>query len=513
MRLLAVISLVTSVAATQGVLPIAGSYRFGTIVTEYDSNCTPPNPAPEVTVSRGTAMLGIDGRFVFSATDYVLCPNGQTQTSPDAGSGLYFVGDDGRLTFDDDGAVPGLEPFTLFLRADASAAATTRKLCDNAAELFVMVALGSGHSNASLNGAYHVTRLVVSSGAAHTVRGELGLIVFNGAGSYTESGNRRSLALGGVVASAPYNSNDSYPVAADGALATNAGGWGAVTPDRELFFWVRSVGSQVELTVGVRQGNGYGNRLVNGRWGTSRLDHDIGSAAPIRGALRTEYGTLDLTATGTALQWDFERVETRPSSLPFCDRIAATGAFTLSQTGSLRLSPSGGAAPIDVGVSGDGSLFVGSTAEPGSVGMTVGVSRCAWPRRFGRPTPGSGGFAPSLSSFGGFPHAGNSAFTLVTTGGLGGAPGAVLVSLADAPGIPYLGGTLWLDPTQVVLQFPLVLSGPAGLPGVGAAGVFLPLPASPSVAGARLVSQAFVVDPRAPGNVSMTHGLDVVIVR
>ena len=513
MRNLVVFALLTSTALAQGVLPIAATYRFGTLNTGYDGNCTPPNPTvPELCTSQGTLTLGIDGRYVYAATEYVVCPSGQVLSFADSGNGRYFVEDDGRLTFDEDGAAPGFEVFTLFLRSDASVAATTRKACDDEPELVVMVALSSGHSNASLTGAYRVVRLVLSNGATHTAHGDLGTITFDGSGGYTETSNRRSVVLNGGVTSGAQTPSGTYQVANDGALTTGATGWGAVSPDREMFFWSRAVGTEVELTLGVRTGTAYASRLVDGRWGTNRLAHAVGFAAPVVGALVTEYGTVELTAGTGNLQWEFERVETRPQTWPYCDRHQQTGGFALGPTGALTLSPAGVAA-VDGGVSSDGSLFLARTADPGSVGIELGISRCAWPRRFGQPTAGTGGFAPSLFSVGGFPHVGNAVFSLAITGGLGGAPGAVLTSLGDAPGLPLFGGTVWIDPTRIVLQFPVTLSGPGNIPGVGAAGMFLPLPSSPSAAGVRLVSQAFLFDAGAPAGVSMTPGLDVMLVR
>jgi hypothetical protein len=43
--------------------------------------------------------------------------------------------------------------------------------------------------------------------------------------------------------------------------------------------------------------------------------------------------------------------------------------------------------------------------------------------------------------------------------------------------------------------------------------VFLPLPTTPSAAGLRLVSQAFLIDGGAPAGIAMTPGLDVIVSR
>ncbi len=510
MRHLLVLLLSAAPALAQGILPLDGRYRVGSLYSDFASNCAPSGSTPEIASSRGDLTFGIDGRYTFSGTDHEVCPNGTFNAQPSTGSGRYFVGDDGRLVVDDEQATPGLDTFTLFLRSDTKVAVSARKVCEETAEVLVVVGLSSGMSNNSVAGAWRVARLRLSNLATHTSVGDAGRLVF-AANGYTESGTRRSVSPGGAVTSAPYTANDTFQVAADGALTTGGGGWGAVSPDAGVFFWVVHAGAEVELTVGVREGSAYGSRLAQGAWGTSRLDHDLGSAAP-RVALATEYGTVDLGSTGGQLQWDYERIETRTFGARDCGEQSATGTWALAGSGVLTLRPNGDV-PLDLGLSRDGTCAVGISARPGSVGLVVALARCAWPRRFGGATAGSGALAPSLSSLGGFPYVGNRGFALLVTGGLGGAPGAILTSLAASPGLPILGGIVWIDPTQVVLQFPLALSGPGNLPGVGAAAALLPMPASPSVAGLRLVSQGFVFDAGSPGGVSMTPGLDVVVVR
>lgn len=511
MRQLVALALCVSSALAQGVLPLDARYRVGSLYTDFVSNCPPSGSTPEIGSTRGTLTLGIDGRYAFAGNSHDVCPNGSITTSTDTGGGRYFVGEDGRLTIDDGQSVPGVDTFTLFLRSDARVAVSARKICEDTAEILVVVGLSSGMSNNSLVGAYRVARMRLSNASPHTTVGDAGRVTFASGGTYTETGTRRSVTPGATVTSAPYTTNGSYQVAADGALTTGGGGWGAVAPDAEVFFWSVQSGTEVELTVGVREGGAYASRLAQGAWGTTRLDHDLGSAAA-RPALATEYGTAQLAASGGQLRWDHERIETRTFGSHDCNGNTVNGTWSLASTGVLTLSPTGDV-PLDLGVSSDGTCAVGISTRAGSVGLVVSLARCEWPRRFGTPTPGSGSAAPSLFTLGGFPHVGNGAFTLLVTGGLGGAPGAVLTSLAASPGLPLFGGTIWIDPTQVVLQFPLLLSGPGNLPGIGAGAARMPLPSSPSVAGLRLVSQAFVFDAGAPAGVSMSPGLDVVVVR
>lgn len=498
----------------QGVLPLSATFRYGSLLVEYGGNCTPANPTvPELDVGRGEVAFQPSGRVTVTETEYVVCPGGGSSTSQNSSAGTYTVGDGGWLLIDD-GHTPGIETFTLFLRSDLGAAVSARQACeDTSAEIVVAVALSSGQSNQSLSGNYHVARLALRSSTSFSSTGDFGQIRFDGAGNYTENGTRRAVPLGGTVTVTPYTGNGTYQVAGDGGLTVGAAGWGAVSADREMFFWVGTNGTDVELTVGARTGTTYGSRLAAGRWGTSMLATDLGSAAANAGALPTEYGTLQCALSGAAFAWDRERIESPPRfARNNCDTVSDSGGWTISAAGVMHLAPSPGT-PVDVAVGADGTCFVGVTADAGSVGLLVGIAGCEWPRRFGAATAGSGAFAPTLSSVGGFPHVGNTGFALVVTSGLGAAPGAVLTSLAASNGIPLLGGTVWIDPAQLALQFPLALSGPANLPGVGAGAVFLPLPASPALSGLQIFAQALFVDAGAPAGVSMTQGLQVDVAR
>lgn len=84
---------------------------------------------------------------------------------------------------------------------------------------------------------------------------------------------------------------------------------------------------------------------------------------------------------------------------------------------------------------------------------------------YGSGTAGSGGQVPALSvsdgvCLGWTPR-------LEIAGVLGQAPGLALVSFG-AGSLPALGGTVWLDPAQI-LVIPIAVGGPAGVPGAGSA--------------------------------------------
>ncbi len=122
---------------------------------------------------------------------------------------------------------------------------------------------------------------------------------------------------------------------------------------------------------------------------------------------------------------------------------------------------------------------------------------------YGTGTPGSGGFVPSLRGV--FSPCPGAAAALDVRGMLGGAAGSLFWGLGAAA-VPFKQGTLLVDPG---LPFGLI-----GLvyPGVGAGGgdFMLPFvfPEDPGLTGLSLFLQAMASDPGAPGNVSMSNGLE-----
>jgi hypothetical protein len=82
-------------------------------------------------------------------------------------------------------------------------------------------------------------------------------------------------------------------------------------------------------------------------------------------------------------------------------------------------------------------------------------------------------------------------------------PALTLISAASAH-LPLFGGVVLVDPGAVLA---------APLTGVtGGAGVqVVPIPADPSLAGARVYAQAGQVDPGAPAGVALSNGLEIVV--
>jgi len=128
-------------------------------------------------------------------------------------------------------------------------------------------------------------------------------------------------------------------------------------------------------------------------------------------------------------------------------------------------------------------------------------------QQYGQGTVGSGGFLPVQI---GIPGSCDGSTTRITQvrNGLGGAPALLLVSLTSAQ-IPFNGGELLVDPTSWVIV-PLVLSGPAGVPGAGELDIFGTGDITPFL-GNTVHTQFAILDGGAFKGIALTNGLANVI--
>lgn len=129
---------------------------------------------------------------------------------------------------------------------------------------------------------------------------------------------------------------------------------------------------------------------------------------------------------------------------------------------------------------------------------------CTDPVSYGTGTAGSGGFVPSISTIGGPAALGSDTFGAAVTGGLGGAPSLVLVSLAEIDLPPFL-----VDPTAIAVSALLVLSD--GDPGQGIGLLDLPVPPNPALLGLEIFLQGIVADGGAAGGLAFTDAVRTAI--
>ncbi|MFO1054646.1 MAG: hypothetical protein U1F36_20680 [Planctomycetota bacterium] len=506
----------SAAAAAQGVLPLSNTFRFGSLGATFGGSCG-PNPTPTVYSDEGSLTFGANGRFALSVTRYEVCPGGQTSTTPiQTGSASYDVRNDGSVVVEWNPVIPGADPDWVFLRTDGAVLIRTRNSehTDESVAL-IGVALSSGKTAMSLAGSWHLVRFSQRNPASGMmVIADAGTIDFDGQGAFVHQGTRRSLPLGGTVTTASYGPiAGTYSVAPDGTVTTGIGATGAVSPSGDVFFWLLRSGTETSMTVGLRKGSAMSAPMAAGDWWLALMIHGIqGTASPA--SLRTDLGTLAFqpaNGVGGTFGMDLLHVETTPSGTTSA-LTSGTDTFTFTSEGDLDLT-SGGQTVIDGAVNRQCNVFAGVVDPGDGLGLAFALSAGRWPVPIGDATAGSGGFAPRLLPVGGFPRMGNDRFGLVVANGRGGAAAALLIATAASPGVPLLGGTLWVDPATLLVSVPLQLSGPSGWAGAGAAGLPLAIPEGALLAGVHLVGQALVLDPGAPQGVAMSPGLDVELCR
>ncbi len=124
---------------------------------------------------------------------------------------------------------------------------------------------------------------------------------------------------------------------------------------------------------------------------------------------------------------------------------------------------------------------------------------------YGTGLAGTGSVVPTLGLVG--CPAVNSGFTVAIDNVVGAGSGVLVVGLV-ASAIPILGGTLYVDPIDLVLQ--VTCGGVPGAPGAGSLGLPILL-VDPSLTGLAFFAQAGFFDGAAVQGMSLTSGLKIVI--
>lgn len=132
-----------------------------------------------------------------------------------------------------------------------------------------------------------------------------------------------------------------------------------------------------------------------------------------------------------------------------------------------------------------------------------GCDGCQIP--YGTGLAGTGNAVPTLGAIG-CPDV-NSSFTIAINNVVGAGSGVLAVGLVSAA-IPVLGGTLYVDPIDLLL--PVTSGGVPGASGAGSLGVPILL-TDPALVGFRFFLQAGFFDGAAVQGISLTNGLQIVI--
>ncbi|MCI0587869.1 MAG: FG-GAP-like repeat-containing protein [Planctomycetes bacterium] len=200
----------------------------------------------------------------------------------------------------------------------------------------------------------------------------------------------------------------------------------------------------------------------------------------------------------------------------------ATGAPLLSISGSVPGEGIQSVVSLGGDSTGDGvpDLLLGSPfADPagrvdaGRARLFSAVGLPAGSTPYGSGCAGTGGFVPTISTFGGAPAPGNAAFGISIARGRGGAPAILFFgSLPDPIGVPVLGCPAHVSGAVFALPVPIVLGGTAAAPGEGYRLLGIPVPPDPTLSGAQVHLQWAVADPgSANGVFAASAALTIVI--
>ncbi len=511
-RVLAIL-LLSPAAGAQGVLPLSGTYWFGIQQGDFGSPC--PASQAKGAVRFGTMTFLPNGTFTAAGTDHQVCATGAVSDSPLAWSGTYSVATDGVLSL----ALTSPAPLTLpfHLRPDGEVGVYAEIEAGDVPRMGVLVRLSYGQTNASLAGPYHFANgkqtATVGGLAAEC---ELGLVAFSGAGTFSVSGANHYVGPSGSTSNGSVLDSGLYAVVPDGTFAAGPLA-GALSSDGEMFCAAATAGPEVALVAGVRAGSGIGAASFGGDWGTANFHAKPALGCGGSPEFTTEYGVYAFTPTGPSGAtgtYDGGESEYSLGCASGSTFLSAWDA-TVGGDGSLSLletPPPSTPHPGAVGSAGTYALLANMN-DPGSAGISILVRKCPWPSAFGTGRAGSGGQVPALANSGGFPFLGNPAFGLSIGNALGGSIAVLGISALASPGLPLLGGTVWIDPFSLAVAIPLPLSGAPGAPGAGSASIAIPIPDVASLDGGSAFVQGFVFDAGTPGGYAMSAGLQVTLCR
>lgn len=522
------LALATSSLIAQGSLPatsLQGAFHAASIGARAGlGSCGNAN------VSRGTFQFSTSGSgsFTFSGTNSDVDSSGSISSAIQFG-GSYQIGGDGAIQMVQAG---NAFPLVGNLGVDGDIAVFMRPNStpfDQEAYQILMFKESTAASNATLNGVYTIRWLRITHNSLR------GILATNGGSTYTVNGSGS-----GSSAGTP-GSSISYTVAANGSLNMQVGatltGAGAITADGDMFYFVNTTSSSVSLYVGVKQTTAQVASQLRGEWVFTAQghanDYDPNYVPPGGTTPTGTYGSrtsttlaaTTLVASGGALThaMDVATLDTfsliaPPPLYPSCPggnysipaaSFSLSGPGAVSGSGSLSLHDA--SSTIFTGqVNQSGDFFVGSL--PGEITLCLGVRIPQPSNAFGVSTAGLCPIGPWLRSVS-FPRLGNAAFGFVVSQSPAGSLSIVGVALGQAPGLPFSGGLIWVDPNTILFTQWLILGGPSSSPCDGWVLMPLPIPVDPVFEGLMLYNQAIVLDAAAPGGLAMSAGLEVPIQR
>lgn len=503
--LLAACCTATCAFAQDSVLQLQTSYHIGL----YAGVISSPSGALKLRAGSGQLDLQPNGSVTGMLDLIEADTTGVTSLPASPLVATYVVQPNGEAVLDLDPSNPGVELLGAWTNADGSVLHSTRQEADPDALMLFGVAASTGHSNASLVGDYHFVaqRLEFVGGTWATVS-EQGTATFDGLGGGTVTGTSQNATTAGTTTGV-VSGAFTYAVASDGAMTLN-GSPGGLSADGELLFVVTAEASgEIGMVLAVRAGTSYDFNDLAARYSLTGQGYELGLATNLPRST-TQYGELMLSSTSsTSGAWSVSGVAVDATAFGQTQgALTGSGGATLTTDGAMTLNSPMGA--IEFAFAAGGDFAVGRVVQP-DTNLLFAMRQCGVSGPFGSGTAGTGGVEPKIGMRT-FPTIGNPGWNLRITEGIGGGIALMAVSFGSLPGIPALGGLIWIDPTGAYTPL-LLLSGTTGAAGAGSGETPVTLPNVLPLVGVPLFAQALVLDPAAPAGFAMTSGFQATICR
>ena len=195
----------------------------------------------------------------------------------------------------------------------------------------------------------------------------------------------------------------------------------------------------------------------------------LDNGALVSGIIRSFNGTVQVNA-----DVDVYRQSTGELVPSFADNSSATGAYSVVvPVGTVEIAFRPPSYTVPLGSDVHSNLLVTS-----DIVLDGSLPSCPAPNNFGAGLAGTGGFVPHLAATGGTTRVGNPSFALQLSNGRGAATGVLVIS-GQQRSVPLFGGTLLVNTNPALsVKIPVVLTGAAGVGGVGTKTVPASLPAT-----------------------------------
>ncbi|MCA8944549.1 MAG: hypothetical protein KDB80_18465 [Planctomycetes bacterium] len=480
---------------------INSDYHFGSIQMFVPNPGSPPGADEGFLASRGTLDLDTDHTWSLTQTDHEVLADLSVTNQPDTAGGTYAITPDARILFDANPSNPGTDVFEAMVDRDVAYIMSARNQASEGSWLTVATLASAGRTTANLNGTFRIRSFGVEypdlNGIVTLTLN--GTATFDGGGNMSITGQEEEVDAFHVSTINMISGSETYSVSPNGALQIGTEAFGGMSWDGEFFFVVGfdPMGTYSELVVGVKIPDTNDLTTVEGDWAvfgkTCEAGLLNGPRTQTRWAIAEVHANGSSSGTFTMAGDEYTSDALGVSSTP----IAFNGGVAAAGPNRFTLSTGGGSQTFDFSPS--GHVMIGGELD-GTTNLTLAMRTCPGSMEYGTATPGTGGIAPT-ATMEAFPVLGGSFFALGAIDALPFSTAGLLITLGELPGVPVLGGTLWVDPGRLIAVPPQTVDP------LGEARWLLTPPSDPVWLSHDLFTQVLVIDPAAPGGLAMSKGL------